>query len=272
MYRDPWLDRSSPVLASGQELMPYDLTNKRLDWVMVLWQFPWHLLIILGNSLIKWSSEMVSRPRQGSSKDIHWLLLTWDDASVEITCEFRLTVAVLDDAGIETDGDEGLTKDAIKVGDFVGADLTRSKITLRSFCGRILSWWPGFRPAFTGFTNVCSSGGAAARNLLMCHFLLSGVQERHIGAYQFLYSWESTYVPPPYRASTSSFSSRSIRIWMVLTTSKTLPILKHWIRFSMALKRLYVILVEQTHYICTFSFFSLLLLTLTIQKIIYYCI
>ena len=188
------------------------------DGVMVLWQCPRHPLIFLGSSLLKWDSKMVSRMWRGSSKDMHWLLLAWDDASVEVTGELRLIVAVSVDAGARIDGDgERSATGATNVGDFAGADIMRSNIALGSLCCRIFSWWPGFRPAFTGFTNGSSSVGAAALKSLMCRFLLSGVQECHIGAYQFLYSWERIYLPPPYRASTSSFSSRSIKILMVLT-------------------------------------------------------
>ena len=169
--------------------MPYDLTKKRSDWVMVLWQFPRHLLIFLGNSLLKWSSKMVSRPWRASSKDMHWQLLAWDDASVEITGELRLIVAASVDAGARIDGERKRSATgATNIGDVVRADIMRSNITLGSLCCHILSWSQGFRPAFTGYTNVCSSVGATALKSLMCCSLLSGVQESHIGAYQFLYS------------------------------------------------------------------------------------
>ena len=38
---------------------------------------------------------------------------------------------------------------------------------------------------------------------------------------------QKIYLPPPHRASTSLFSSGSTRVLMVLTVSKTLPVLKH---------------------------------------------
>ena len=220
MYRSSSLDRSSPVLWSSQELMPYDLTNKRSDWVIVLWQFPRHLLIFLGNPLLKWSLKLVSLPWRGSSKDKHWLLLSWDDASVEVTGELRPIVALSVDAGAWIDGKaERFATGATNIRGVVSADIMRSNTALGSLCCRILNWWPDFHPAFTGFTNAYSSVGAAALKSLMCRPLFSGVQECHIGAYQFLYSWQSTYLPPPYRANTSLFSSRSIKILMVLTDS-----------------------------------------------------
>ena len=173
---------------------------------------------------------------RGYSKDMHWLLLAWDHASrVEVTGELRLTVAVSVDAGTYEDGEgKRFATSVAKVGDIVGADIMQSNIILGSLCCCILSWWPGFCPASTGFTNVCSGVDAAALKSLMCCSLLSGVQECYIGAYQSLYSFESTYLPPPYRAITSSFYSRFVRILMVLTASKTLPIFKHWMLFSMA--------------------------------------
>ena len=47
---------------------------------------------------------MFSWPWRRSPKDIDWLLLAWDDASVEETRELRLTIAVSLDASTETDG------------------------------------------------------------------------------------------------------------------------------------------------------------------------
>ena len=252
MYRGPCLDRCSPVFWSSQELMPYNLTNKGSDWVMVLPQFQRHLLIFLGNSLLKWGSKMVSRPWWGSSKDMHWLLLAWDDAKVEVIGGLRLIVAVSVDAEARIDGEgERFATGATNVGDVVGADIMRSNITLGSLCCHIISWWPGFHPAFTGFTNVCLS--VAALKSLMCRSLLSGVQEYHIGAYQFLSSWESTYLPPPYRASTSSFSSRSIKILNGIDCLQDTAHPEALNMFLNSMNWLYVILVEQTHYICTFS-------------------
>ena len=138
----------------------------------------------------------------GSSKYI-WLVLVWDDESVEVTSEFRLTVAVSADPGTKTD-QKGVrfATGATKISN-VGPDITQSNITLCSLCCCILSWWIGLRPAFTGFKNVSSSVGAAALKSILCRSLLSGVQEFHIGAYQLLYFWESPYLPLPYRANTS---------------------------------------------------------------------
>ena len=147
---------------------------------------------------------MVSWHWWGSSKYMRWLVLVWDDESVKVTGEFRFTVAVSADPGTKTDREgERFAAGATKVGNVVGPDITQSNITLCSLCCCILSWWLGLHPAFTGFKNVSSSVGAAALKSIFCRSLLSGVQEFHIGAYQLLYFWESPYLPPPYRASTS---------------------------------------------------------------------
>lgn len=97
---------------------------------------------------------------------------------------------------------------------------------------------------FPCVTKVCSTIGATAWKSFMCLFHLSGNQERYIVAYQYLYSCRNIYLTPPHKASFSLFSSRSIRVLMMLNASRTLPILEHWIRFSMALSDS-VILVDR---------------------------
>ena len=84
---------------------------------------------------------------------------------VAITGECRITVNVSVDPNTKIDGERGrFAAGATKAGDAIDADIMRSKITLASLCCRILSSWPGFRPAFTNFTNICSSVGVAAWN------------------------------------------------------------------------------------------------------------
>ena len=61
-------------------------------------------------------------------------------ASVEVTGELRLIVAVSVDAGTRIDGDgERSATGVTNVGDFAGADIMRSNIALGSLCRRIFS-------------------------------------------------------------------------------------------------------------------------------------
>lgn len=60
-----------------------------------------------------------------SSKGIIWLLLAWENASVDVTGELRLIVAVSIDASIETVGEEeeAWAAGVTKVGDVVAAEI-----------------------------------------------------------------------------------------------------------------------------------------------------
>lgn len=87
MYRDLYLYHSFQYWDQSRNCRRHrtSLIDNQTEW----WLF-WQLQIFLGNSLLKWSSEMFSHPRWESLKHAHWLPLVWEDASVEL----RLTAAV----------------------------------------------------------------------------------------------------------------------------------------------------------------------------------
>ena len=70
---------------------------------------------------------MVSQPWRTCSKDVDWLLLTWEDAIVEVAGELRLTVVISVGEQIDEEEEE-FAAGATNVGYVVSADIT--KLTL----------------------------------------------------------------------------------------------------------------------------------------------
>ena len=121
-------------------------------------------------------------------------MLPWEDASVEVTENHRLKVAISVNASTEVDWvEEGFSLSATKADDVAGPNIMWSKITLGSLSDWVLIC---LQPEFTEFINACSSVGSADWKLPIRYCLLSRVQKCPIGRYQFLCSCESTYIFP----------------------------------------------------------------------------
>ena len=192
---------------------------------------------------------MVSRPWRGSSKGMHWLLLAWDDASVEVTGELRLTVAVSVDAGSRIDGE--------------GKDLLQVLLCWRCcWCWQIkYNTWFTLLSHFQLMNRFPPSIHRLYKRLLKCFSPeIVNVSLPPFWGPRISYWSIPIFVFLGMHISTSTIQSQPFFIFFAfyqdldgvdyLQETAHLEALN---TFLNSMNWLYVILVEQTHYICTFS-------------------